>query len=436
MSAPPKGIERSLQLLAEINRLGLRAFQTKKPQALIFLILNDTVPIARYDQAMLWKIRKGKRATLLGVSGQVTFSKTSDQIIQKSEIIQSLTEPEKPQIIRSPNIPETTSVLWLPIVAHEKPALGFWLERWNGVPWQQEEVEVLLFLMQSYGIAWERFAPHAEFKEFLKRFLVLSGVALVCALLLIKIPLRVVAPCEIVPKDPVVITAPLEGIIEKIVATPGQLVTKGMTLVEYDKRVPMQELRIEQKKVEISQSEVDRLTAEAEKDKKALAELGVEALKLRKEQLELGLAQYHASQLNIDAPIEGVAVIDNPETWHGKPVKIGEKILLIADPNQTKIRFWVPEGDNVVLDYKKPITVFLNKDPEKNREAKIIYISSYTHVTDRNVVSFVGEAEWTEPPTDIKLGLKGTAILYGENVTLFYWIIRKPLAYLRWTLGI
>ncbi len=429
-------LKRTVQILATINQLSVKAFKSKKLQNLIFIILNDTVPIVGYDRAVLWKMQKNGKPQLMGVSGQASISKLTDLSKRWYAIVRNIKEPEKPQEIVHPDISEDTTILWMPIFAHDTLVLGLWLERWNHVKWRPEEIEVLKFLLVSYGAAYEKFYRRYSLKTLItkKHFPYILGIV-VLLLMFVRVPLRVIAPAEIIAKDPEVITAPLEGIIEKIVVRPGQEVQKGDLLFEYDKRVPLQDLKVAAKKVEIIKAEVDRATAESQRDKKALAELAVEALKLKKEQLELELAQFHASQLNVYAPIQGITMLDSPEDWEGKPVKMGERVLIIANPQETRVRMWIPEDDNIEINLKEPIKVFLNIKPEKGLKAKIIYVASYTHVTEKSISSFVAEADWVEKDSDEKLGLKGTAVLYGENVSLFYWIIRKPWSYVRRYIG-
>ncbi len=436
MNESTNELKKTVQVLAAISHLSLKAFKAPSQQALIFIILNDTVPIIGYNRAVLWKLSKHKKPPqLLGISGQAKVTANTELSRRWQDIIQAITNPKKPQLINDPDLPTTTSILWIPIFTHEKLELGLWLERWNNNPWQQQEIDILNFLIQNYGAAWEKFSKKITLKTFTKKPILIGIGIAVFLLMFLRVPLRVVAPCEIVPKDPIVITAPLEGIIEKIIVQPGDTVKKGELLFYYDKRVPLQELRVAQKKVDIINSEVNRATAQAQKDKKALSELAIAALKLKKEQLELELAEYRASQLDVESPINGVALIDDPEEWHGKPVKIGEKVLIIANPEETKIRMWVPEDDNINLKPNIPIKIFLNVNPETSEEAHLTYIANYTLVSEKSVTSFIAEAEWVGHPKDIKLGLKGSAILYGENVSLFYWIVRKPWAYFRRFIG-
>jgi multidrug efflux pump subunit AcrA (membrane-fusion protein) len=91
----------------------------------------------------------------------------------------------------------------------------------------------------------------------------------------------VVAPCEVVANDPIVVTAPLEGIIEKIDVKPGQMVTKGALLYEYDKRLPLRNLSAAQKSVEILEEEVKRAKTLGLNDAKSLTELSILNLKLQ-----------------------------------------------------------------------------------------------------------------------------------------------------------
>ena len=141
------------------------------------------------------------------------------------------------------------------------------------------------------------------------------------------------------------------------------------------------------------------------------------------------------SKLDAKAPEHGIVMINDPDEWRGKPVKEGEKVMIVGDPTQTKVRIWVPENDNIVLDPEAKITIFLNINPVKSYRASLIYIANETTISDEHVPSFVAEARWVDVPPDLKLGLKGSAVLYGEKVSLFYFIMRKPWASFRKFLG-
>jgi multidrug resistance efflux pump len=312
--------------------------------------------------------------------------------------------------------------------------LGLWLERWNA-NWQHDEIEILNFLAQSYAAAWEKFDKPSFFGLTLKHPVITALCASSLLLLFIKIPLPVSAPCEVIASSPVVVTAPLEGIIKDVDVEPGQSVVKDEVLFQYDKRVPLEELNVAMKEVEMVEAEMKKTNALALKDKKALEQLGLLALKLKKEKTELSLAQYKASQLVVKSPLTGVVMFDNPEQWRGNPVKVGEKIMTVSDPRQTKVRLWIPENDNIDIEMGRPIKVVLNVEPDVSYAARLVYIANSSALNEKGLPSFLADAEWEGAQPTLKLGLKGNAIIYGKDVTIFYWLIRRPLTYARSVLG-
>ena len=438
----------AVNLLSMINKHNLKTFSTKTRQALIFNILNDTIQIVPYDRAVLWSF-EGDSPKLLGVSGQSNFNAKGSLAKKWETLIKDLVDPNKSQILSedsfskvktewidiSTNSPKPI-ILWIPIFTDEKLHLGLWLERWNGRNWNPQEIEILNFVTQAYGIAWERFLPKYSAKILKNRKFLIPALAIAFIILAWRTPLRVVAPCEVVPKDPIVITAPLEDIIAEVDVKPGQHVNAGDPLFEYDKRVALENLKASEEEVEVAQRDLNRAKTLAINDQKSLSEIAVLAAKLKKEQIGLELAKYKASLLTVKSPANGIVVLDDPEEWRGKPVHVGERIMMVTDPNKTKVRIWIPESDNIPLDPQKNINVILDPNPARTLEAKLLYVANASTVNDKHVPSFVAEADWIEEPTDVKMGVKGTAVLYGDNVSVFYLLLRRPWSYFRNLFGI
>ncbi len=442
-----------LKHMATVNRLNVKAFNATERHSLIFTILNDTIHAIRYDRSVLWDM--GRRSPkILGVSGQAEANKDARLTKQWETLVGAIKDPHKAQMITPDSISGETdiwndyiegtnaSVLWLPIIHEDDLVLGLWLEIFSPIQ-NPETVDDTLnflttFLTPAYGAAWRKLKPKFSLKDkgIGKKQIAAGLLVVLLTLLIVRVPLRVVAPCEVVANAPILITAPLDGIIEEVIVHPGDPVAKDDVLVEYDKRVPMRNLRVAQKEVEILQAEESRARTLGLEDKRSRTDLGIIKLKLEKERVNLNLARWQASRLTIRSPSEGVVMLDNPDSWRGKPVQVGEKIMSVNDPTNTKIRIWIPEDDNVVLDKEQPVKIFLNVSPEDSYEANISYIANESALSDDFLPSFVAEAEWVDQPDDIKLGLKGTAILYGERVSLLYYIIRKPWATLRSFMGV
>jgi multidrug resistance efflux pump len=445
-----------LKTLLVITRLSNKAFRSKTKEELIFVILNDSIQVIRYDRALLWDLSNPKSPKILGASGQAKFNPTTHMSNKWRTLFQNIKEIDKPQILESEvfsleqqkgakdeQAPIAT-VIWFPIQISGKLAYGLWLENWHGQATMTQVTKETLnltidHLIPAYAASLEKFTSafsKLKFSSLSRQKLSVALLTLFFIMTLIRVPLRIVAPCEVVAKDPIVVTAPLEGIIEEIIVKPGATVAKGELLFKYDKRVPLQELKVAEKNLEITEADVNRSSIVGLENADALKELGTLKLKMEKAEVERDLAKFQASRLDVLAPGSGIVMIQNRDEWRGKPVKVGERVLSINNHSNTKVEIRLPEDDNVTFNLNEPIKVFLNINPETSHLAHITYISDYSSLSENQLPSFIAEAEWEKAPDNVKIGLKGTAILYGENVSLFYFILRKPWAIFRNFVGI
>lgn len=443
-----------LQHMIAVNKLCVKAYQAGTKESLAFIILNDSIQAIRYERAVLWEF-SDSQIKFRGVSGHSHFKHDTELVGKWKTLIEGLTQPQQSgQLIaesfadggsawKNYEKEEHATVTWLPIFAGEELVLGLWIEHF-GQQLQPAESrgETLKFLAQfllpAYGAAWKKLSGSSlnTALGYLKTNAMKISLVIFFFLLIVRIPLRIVAPCEVVAKDPVMITAPLEGIVENVSVNPGQSVKKDDILYQYDSRLAYHNLLISKKEVEIYEEELRRARTLGLNDQTSLKELGELNLKLEKEKVNLQYVEWQTTQLIQKAPSDGVVFMDNPDRWRGKPVKLGERVMTLNNPANTKLKIWIPEDDNVVLDPEKYLKVFLNVTPSKSYEAHLVYIANESSISDLKVPSFLAEAEWEVPLEEDKLGLKGTVILYGERVSLFYYLIRKPLGILRRHVGI
>ncbi|MEM1282232.1 MAG: HlyD family efflux transporter periplasmic adaptor subunit [Chlamydiota bacterium] len=421
--------EQLVQSLALINQMILKALDCSDRKSLAFLMVNDTCQVVNYNRATLWDIELYK-PTALAVSGQSSIKKDSEIIQETEKKVHKIHEKENIQTF-FPEDNSKSSIIWIPISINRRTTLGLMLERWDGGEWTEQEKKILQNLAQGYGHAWKGLYPQWTLSALQKVPWLAATLVGLLIISIVPVPLRVTAPCEVVAKDPFLVTAPLDGIIQEIVVNPGDIVEKGLLLFSYDKRVPLQELEVAQKQFEIADSQLNRSMTQGLSEREALEDVAVWKLKREREKIHLDYLQLRSNDLEVKAAVNGVTVFDTPDEWRGRRVMTGEKIMMISDPEQTKIRIWLPESDNIVIVPEKPIKVFLNIDPITSYEAHLVYVSDYSVVSDKGVVSFTAEADWTEQPKNVKLGLKGTAILYGQNVPLIYWLLRKPISTIR-----
>lgn len=204
----------------------------------------------------------------------------------------------------------------------------------------------------------------------------------------------------------------------------------------YEDRIIKQELKVAQKQVQIIQSQYERAGLKAFMDDEAMEKIRSLQYRLEQEKIRLKMTESNAKHLKVRAPIDGICMVDNPENWRGRPVQIGERVVMIFKPNKIKVKIFLPENDYIQFDREKPVRIILNADPGTKYEARLNYVAPQTSKTPQGVSSFIAEAELAAPIAGIMAGSKGSAIVYGEDVRIGYWLFRKPLAGIRHLLRI
>ncbi len=442
----------AFRILRTLYQLSNDIFASENRQDLCFRMLNNTIQLFPYKRAVLWAF-EGKQPKLTGISGQENVNPNSPLAELWNTIILSVKDNKSLQLLNNKSsgleniwerLAEKTSglsVMWVPILVNDQLRAVLWLERWKDDKWDSSECEIMSSLAQNYSLAWKHFNRSSGLLN-----KIVSGknrvfTAIVCPVVIFflyfqTISLRVVAPCEIIPKDQVLITAPLDGVVKEILIQPGDHVKKGDLLFNYESRIIIQELKVAQKEVEIIKSQYNRARLRAFKDNKAMEEIRSLKYRLEQEDVRLKLAVANSKYLEVHAPIDGICMVDNPEYWIGRPVQIGERIMLLFQAEKNKVRIYLPESDNILFDRKKPVKIILNADPASKHTAILSYISPQVSQTPQGGAAFIAEAEFKNRNTTIKVGSKGSAIVYGESVRLIYWLLRKPLAGFRLFFGI
>lgn len=439
--------------LRNMHQLSLEAFLSKSKQELVFRMLNRTILIAQYGRAVLFNLEQSN-PKFLGVSGKSDVNEKTPLIQTYQRMASLLKVNREAKIVTredlkdvpglwediSSNEDKEKTFLWLPVLVNEKPKAGLLLERGQShAPWDEREIKMLGALALSYTAAWEKIFMQRNLLESIKKNLTKSRVIaafilLLCSLFLIKVELRIVAPCEVIPKSPIVVAAPLDGVVAEVLVEPGQEVKKGQMLFEYDKSVLLEELNVVKQQVNITRQDLKRAQVQAFNDPKARSTILLLENKLAQDLIRLKLAQIKTEKLRVTAPSDGVVMISSPHEWRGRPVVVGERVLTIV--NNTKLAVWLPENDNIPFDKGSKIHVFLNVAPDKTKSAQLEYVAKHITKTPEGVPSFLAEANWSKEDKDLRIGLEGTALLYGDKVSVFYWLTRKPWATIRQSLGI
>jgi len=131
-----------------------------------------------------------------------------------------------------------------------------------------------------------------------------------------------------------------------------------------------------------------------------------------------------------------VAVFSSQDEWRGRPVQVGERVMLIADPSLIDVTVYMPPDDAIELEPGAKVELLLHVNPLSPLDAKIERASYEATQTPDGNLAYVVRAE-LEPGQGLpRIGLRGTAKVYAGRVSLGYYLLRKPLAFMRRTLGL
>ena len=260
---------------------------------------------------------------------------------------------------------------------------------------------------------------------------------LIALLVIVLFPVRqsALAPAEIVAMSASVVASPLDGVVKQIHVRPNQPVKAGERLFSLDDTTLRNRLEVAQKSMAVADAELAAMTQKSFDAPQSKGELAALTGRAYERRAELAAIQAQLARIDIHAAADGVAVFGDPDDWLGRPVAVGERIMLLADPATPGILVHLPVADAINLDIGAPVRMFLSVKPLSPLDARLVETSYQAVVSPINgVASYRLRAQLEEASPHARIGLRGTAKLYGGWVVFGYYVLRRPLASLReWT---
>lgn len=435
-------IQRQLQGLALLLQIQRQARSAEDRSALGFTMVNETRLLIPYRQAAIWI--DGPIAEIPAVSGVAITDNNAPYIVWLKQTAEALVAQQSPQVFQftAPDIPEHLASTWsdwcapyglsMPLGAGEQ-SLGMMLFFRDQV-WQDAEIALLQELLDAYSHAWYALRGRnfgwKSLKKVQRRWLWLALV------LLFPVRISVLSPAEITPVNPTVIRAPLDGVVDTFFVQPNQPVATGDLLVSIENTDISNRLDVARKSLAVAEAEYRSNFQMAVLDNKNKSELAVLKSKIDQHIAETEFLEGQLARSEIHAPHAGVAIYSDPQDWIGKPVTTGEKLLQVADASKAELTMELPVADLVSLPEAAEVIMYLNSDPNNPLEGQLYSIAYQSELTHDNVLAYRLKAHLNQQDTQPRIGLRGTAKIYGERVTLFYFMFRKPLAAFRQWIGL
>ncbi|MDQ2079107.1 HlyD family efflux transporter periplasmic adaptor subunit [Xanthobacteraceae bacterium Astr-EGSB] len=449
--APSSTAEAQLFGLSTLVQLVKRARHAQSMQELAFITVNETHSLVPYRQAVLWRRDRHGKGRVTALSGVPVVERNAPFVLWLERVFAGLDDKAPAAAARPVVAGDLAPALaqewaeWLPanavlvpLISPPQGALGALLFA-REPPWNEAERYLLQETADGYAHAWVGLTRRRRTLfgglPGRRRLLRLAIAAALIACLWLPITLTALAPAEVTPFEPTVVRAPLDGVVDRFVIQPNEVVKEGQLLLELDPRAIENKLEVAAKALAVAEAEYRQAAQQAVFDDKSRAQLAILKGRTDQRRADMVYAKSLLDRIHVTATRGGIALLDNPNDWIGRPVTIGERLLEIADPAQAELEIWLPVADAISLEPGARIDFFLNVAPDAPLSATVRQANYQATLSPGGVLAYRLKAELADKTRPPRIGLRGTAKVHGDPVTLFYYLIRRPLAAARQLVG-
>ena len=413
-------------------------------------LANEGQSLLQARQSLVFCLSGRNRWRVKAVGGLARVPHDSAQVLAYQHLVGSdwrehrdETQPrllDLANVLEDEGIPAMRHGLWIPLSHGDRPIGAGWLLTREHA-WETPHLALASRLAQAYGhgasaIRGRRRVPLGRARG--ARGLALAAMlGLGAALALVQVPLTSRAPAEVVANDPVVVAAPMAGVVARILVAPGARVALGDPLVQQVDVELRNDFEVAKRKVQVAQSKALRLQQAAIASSEAKRELAIARSELRVAEAERDYAHDLLDKAVVRAERSGVALYGDPQDWVGRPVRVGEAVMQVADPADIAFRLEVAAADAVTLERGASVDVFLDAAPLEPVSAVVARAAYKAEKNASGIANFKVMAIPEKPSEDMpRLGLRGTARIHGEPVSLFYYLFRRPIGTFRQLTGV
>ncbi|MGB3289722.1 MAG: HlyD family efflux transporter periplasmic adaptor subunit [Burkholderiaceae bacterium] len=454
-TGPQDAAAAAMSLEGLLLGLEARARAAQNIPELSFSIANETHGLFKFRQALVLR-GGGKAARLATVSGLASLSEDSPYLVWLRRAwnwLQPQLEDKAQWFVPDPakampaDIEEgwrewwTQGVLILPLKdrAGQVLAWSLFLMEAAPAPWQ---MRAAARLQSTWGYCWEMLGGTGRRKRWANSWRLLGKpgrlalLALLIAMFFIPIHQTVLAPAEVISLDARVVAAPLDGVVKTIHVRPNQPVKAGDLLFSLDDTTLRSRYDVVRESVAVADAELIAASQRVFQDSSSQNEIALLTGRAHERRAELEAVRSQLSRIDVLADKDGVAVFGDPDDWLGRSVSTGERIMLLADPGDPGMLIYLPVADAIALGVGAEVRLFLTVQPLDPLHGTLSETSYQATQSPDGIASYrlraVFDAEGGEARA--RIGLRGTAKLYGDQVSLAYYLMRRPLAAVReWT---
>jgi multidrug efflux pump subunit AcrA (membrane-fusion protein) len=244
------------------------------------------------------------------------------------------------------------------------------------------------------------------------------------------------APSKIVAKDPLIVNAPIDGVIAEILVLPNTVVSEGQLLFKYEDTTFRSEYDVAERNLDVAMAQYRRAAQGSFVEAAQKADVPLLKAEVELRETERNYAHERLTKVEVKAEQAGLLLYTDKSDWIGKPVVVGQRIMELANPQQLEVRIDLPVEDAIVLREGASVTLFLNANPFSSVPATVSHASYHAEVLPNNTLAYRVTAQLGQGSSEFRIGWQGSAKIYGERVTLFTYLFRRPISAIRPWIGL
>ena len=437
--------------LAALTHLEGQVRSAKTIQELQFLSVNETRRLIPYEQAYLLSSDEDgtTNCRVICASSVAVIDRDTPLIRWIEQVGQALKQAghgDTPMAVTEETCPESCRegwrehvrgyIFWCPLKHPDETVLGFWwFER--DFPWQENDVAIVHRLAGSYAYAWKALSKRTRsWSVTLKKPSAWLIAAAMIAVLCVPVRISTMAPVKVMAKEPVVVSAPMDGVVSDVLVLPNTMVGPGRPLFRFEDTNIRNQFQVAERQLAVAQAEQTQSVQAGFLDPQRKADVPLKEAEVLLKETELNYARDMLEQIEVRAPKAGLVLYTDKADWVGKPVSVGERIMEIADPQQVELRIDLPVSDALLLKEGAEVLAFFDALSLESFPATVSRASYHAEVLPGDVLAYRVTAELTTTDPRVRIGWQGSAKVYGESSPLAFMLFRRPFTAVRQLLGV
>ena len=268
-----------------------RILAATRPVETAFLAVDLAHTLVPYRQAVLWSRADGT----LALSGAASVDDGSPYVLWLGQVLRAVPVSTAPQPLTAADLPAALAEPWgdwLPGHVLLLPMADEVLLYAREEEFTEQETALLAHLATLVRVSRRALAPRSTWRDRLKaldgrRSRVIAFVALAAALF--PVTGSVLAPADSVPAHPVIVRAPLDGVVDRIAVQPHASVAEGQELFNLDATALSGKLDVARSQWATAEAEYRQAAQAMVFDAKAKAQVAILAGKAEEKAAEVRL---------------------------------------------------------------------------------------------------------------------------------------------------